>query len=92
MFDVTERVRTGLNLFDSDNVLRLFDYASVLACNECCLFFLRQMAVQMNLGINETACVMQILLQPGRQTAQLKNSSVSNMVTYYRQLPSELNM
>jgi hypothetical protein len=39
----------------------------VLACSECCLFFLQKMAFQMNLGYNETAFVMQIMLQPGRQ-------------------------
>jgi hypothetical protein len=48
-------------------VLRLLHYTSVLACNECCLFFLQKMALKMNQGYNETAFVMQILPQPGRQ-------------------------
>jgi hypothetical protein len=74
-------------------ILRLLHYTSVLACNECCLFFLQKMALKMNLGYNETAFVLQTLLQPGRQNLRnwIRHTS-SNMPTYYRQFPSELNM
>ena len=43
MFDMTERVRTGLYLLDSDNVNSLTSpplTLRVFACNECCLFVL----------------------------------------------------
>jgi hypothetical protein len=43
MFDVTERVRTGLNLLDSDNVNSNYVISTtrqVFACNEGCLFVL----------------------------------------------------
>ena len=42
MFDVTERVRTGLYLLDSDNVNSLTSppsHYAVFAWNECCLFW-----------------------------------------------------
>jgi hypothetical protein len=44
MFDVMERVRTGLNLLDSDNVISNYVTSTtrrVCACNEGCLFVLR---------------------------------------------------
>jgi len=42
--DFTERVRTGLNLLDSDNVKSLTSPPlRVLACNECCLFLSSEM-------------------------------------------------
>jgi len=46
MFDVTERVRTGLYLLDSDNVNSLTVSCTTLrvfACNECCLFLSSEM-------------------------------------------------
>jgi len=46
MFDVTERVRTGLYLLDSNNV-NIVNVSSttllVFACNECCLVLSSEM-------------------------------------------------
>jgi len=45
LFDVTERVRTGLYLLDSDNVKSYVSSTTlqVFDCNECCLFLFSEM-------------------------------------------------
>jgi hypothetical protein len=60
MFDVTERVRTGLYLLHSEQ-----SYVTSTALPSLRIHHNILLALQMNQGYNETAFVMQVLLQPG---------------------------
>jgi hypothetical protein len=74
-------------------VLRLLHYTSVLACNECCPFLSSENSSPDEPGIlRNRVCDANSASARASESAQLYSSTSSNMATYYRQFPSELNM
>jgi hypothetical protein len=96
MFDVTERVRAGLNLLDSDNVNSAASPPLHFgACLQRVLpVFSSENGSPDEPGIQRNrVCDANSASARASESAQLKNSSTSSsMATYYRQFPSELNM
>jgi hypothetical protein len=96
MFDVTERVRIGLNLLDSDTVNSPASPALHFgACLQRVLsVFSSENGSPDEPGIQRNrVCDANSASARASESAQLKNSSTSsNMAAYCRQLPSQLNV
>jgi hypothetical protein len=96
MFDVTERLRTGLNLLDSDNMKS--PASSPLHFGACLQRVLPVFSSENGSpdepGIQRNRfCDTNSASARASESAQLKKSSTSfNMATYCRQFPSELNV
>jgi hypothetical protein len=94
MFDVTERIRTGLNLLDSDNVN---SPTSPPLHFGACLQRVLPVFSSENCSPDEPGIQRNRISDANSasarasESAQLNSSTSSNMATYYRQVPSELN-
>jgi hypothetical protein len=95
MFDVTKRVRTGLNLPDSDNVNSPTSPPLHFgACLQRVLpIFPSESGSPDEPGIQRNrVCDVNSASARASESAQLNASTSSNMATYYLKFTSELNM